>query len=186
MVGLRSNCFSVSSRSSSTAFPFPLSSLGEFSPLLFRAISILTLLGSETLFVALELPLLSTCRLALVDPECRFCLCSGSVKSGYSPPAAAPSRGELRSGCCSGMAMTLSSLCCLRRVDDGPRGVELLGFQRRAALGRRGRPRAMLLPPVPERLRNGDAKVLLKSGFPPPIRALRRLQRVGLVTRTWG
>jgi len=35
---------------------------------------------------------------------------------------------------------------------------------------------------VPERVRKGDAK----SGFPPPIRALRRLQRVGLVMRTCG
>jgi hypothetical protein len=58
----------------------------------------------------------------------------------------------------------------------------LLGFHNRAALGRRGRPRLRLLPPVPERLRNGEAK----SGFPPPMRAFRRLQRVGLVIRTCG
>lgn len=78
--------------------------------------------------------------------------------------------------------MTSSELCW-RRVDDGPLGVELLGFHRRAAEGRRGRPREMLLPPVPERLRNGDAKV--RSWFPPPVRALRRLHD-GLVTWTLG
>jgi len=102
--------------SSSTARPFPLSRVGvigvtgEMSPLFLRAISMLTLRGNEMrLLVPLELPLLSTCRLALVDPECRFCLCSGSVNSGYSPPAPAPSRGLLRSGCSSGIAITALS-----------------------------------------------------------------------------
>ena len=97
--------------SSSTARPFPLSRVGvtgETSPLFLRAISMLTLRGSEMrLLVPAELPLLSTCKLALVDPECRFCLCSGSVNSGYSPPAPAPSLGLLRSGCWRGMAMTV-------------------------------------------------------------------------------
>jgi len=105
------NC-SVAS-SSSTARPFPLSSVGvtgETSPLFLRAISMLTLRGNEMrLLVPAELPLLSTCKLALVDPECRFCLCSGSVNSGYSPPAPAPSLGLLRSGCCRGMAITALS-----------------------------------------------------------------------------
>jgi hypothetical protein len=76
----------------STAFPFPFWSggtvdsgegtIGDESPLFLRAISMLKLLGNETLFVPFELPLLSTCKLALVDPECLFCLCSGSVRSG--------------------------------------------------------------------------------------------------------
>jgi hypothetical protein len=188
----RGDCFVVSS--SSMARPFPLSRVGvtgETSPLFLREISMLTLLGSETrLLVPFELPLLSTCKLALVDAECRFCLCSGSVNSGYSPPAPAPSRGLLRSGCSSGIAITALSSgdLSLRLVTDrfcccGYTLVELLGFHNRAALGRRGLPRLMLLlPTVPERLRNGDAK----SGFPPPMRALRRLQRVGLVMRTCG
>lgn len=61
-------------------------------------------------------------------------------------------------------------------------GVELLGFQSLAAEGRRGRPRGAIEdPPVPERFRNGDA-----NSEPPPINALRRLQRVGEVTRTCG
>jgi len=102
--------------SSSTARPFPLSrigvtgEMGETSPLILREISMLTLRGNEMrLLVPAELPLLSTCRLALVDPECRFCLCSGSVNSGYSPPAPAPSLGLLRSGCSSGIAITALS-----------------------------------------------------------------------------
>lgn len=70
---------SVAIASSSVAFPFPLSSLG--SPLFLRDVSMLTLLGSEILF-DWALPLLSTCRLALVDAECRFCLCSGNVNRG--------------------------------------------------------------------------------------------------------
>lgn len=110
------DCFVASS--SLTARPFPLSSIGvtgetvagEMSPLFLRTISILTLRGNEMrLLVPVELPLLSTCRLALVDPECRFCLCSGSVNSGYSPPAPAPSLGLLRSGCSSGIAITALS-----------------------------------------------------------------------------
>lgn len=56
-------------------------------------------------------------------------------------------------------------------------GVEFVGFHNRAALVRLGRP--MVLP-VPARLRNGEGN----SGFPPPMKAFRRLQRVGLVTRT--
>jgi hypothetical protein len=57
--------------------------MGETSPLILREISMLTVRGNEMrLLVPAELPLLSTCRLALVDPECRFCLCSGSVNSG--------------------------------------------------------------------------------------------------------
>lgn len=71
--------------SKSTARPLPLSSLGpngDDSPLLLRAISTLTLLGNEILFVPVELPLLSTCKLALVEVECRFCLCSGNVNNG--------------------------------------------------------------------------------------------------------
>jgi hypothetical protein len=59
--------------------------------------------------------------------------------------------------------------------------VEFVGFHSRAALVRRGRD-PMLLLTVPARLRKGEAK----SGFPPPMRAFRRLQRVGLVTRTCG
>ena len=35
---------------------------------------------------------------------------------------------------------------------------------------------------VPARLRNGEGK----SGFPPPIKAFRKLQRVGLLIRTSG
>jgi len=99
--------------SSSVARPFPLSRVGvtgETSPLFLLEISMLTLRGNEMrLLVPAELPLLSTCKLALVDPECRFCLCSGSVNSGYSPPAPAPSLGLLRSGCSRGMAMTALS-----------------------------------------------------------------------------
>jgi hypothetical protein len=143
----------------------------------------LTLLGNETLFDSFELPLLSTCKLALADPKCKLCLFSGSVSSGYDPPAAGPSRGELMSGCDNGIAITPASSPCERflfRV--GTLGVEFVGFHSpRAALGRRGRD-AVLLPPVPERLRKGE----LKSGFPPPIKALRKLQRVGLVTLTCG
>lgn len=176
---------------SSPSLPFPLSSggtverAGETSPLLLLARSMLTLLGKLTRLLLLpSLPLLSTCKLALVDPECRLALCSGSVKSGYSPPAAAPSLGLLTSGCFSGIAMTaLSSglLCLLVSVRcEGPLGVELLGFQSLAAEGRRGLPRGAIEdPPVPERCRNG-----LTNSDPPPINALRRLQRVGLVTRT--
>jgi hypothetical protein len=59
-------------------------------------------------------------------------------------------------------------------------GVEFVGFHNRAALVRRGRD-SMLLP-VPARLRKGEGN----SGFPPPIRAFRRLQRVGLEILTWG
>jgi hypothetical protein len=72
----------------------------------------------------------------------------------------------------------------LLRGCDGPLGVELFGFHNLTAEGRRCRPRAIELPPVPERLRKGDAK----SGppVPLPVKALRRLQRVGLVTRTCG
>jgi len=111
---------------SSIARPFPLSRVGvigetvagEASPLFLLAISMLTLRGNETrLLVPAELPLRSTCKLALVDPECRFCLCSGSVNNGYSPPAPAPSLGLLRSGCSSGIAITgLSSGDLFRRL----------------------------------------------------------------------
>jgi len=60
-------------------------------------------------------------------------------------------------------------------------GVEFVGFHSdRATLGRRGLDAVLL--PVPARLRNGAEK----SGFPPPMKAFRRLQRVGLVTRTCG
>jgi hypothetical protein len=141
----------------------------------------LTLLGNETLFDPFELPLLSTCKLALADPKCRLCLFSGSVNRGYDPPTAGPSRGELMSGCDNGIAITPASSPCERflfRV--GTLGVEFVGFHNpRVVLGRRGLD-PMLLPPVPERLRKGE----LKSGFPPPIKALRKLQRVGLVTLT--
>lgn len=54
----------------------------------------LTLRGKEILFVPVELPLLSTCKLALVDAECRFCLCSGNVNNGYSPGALPSSLGD--------------------------------------------------------------------------------------------
>lgn len=105
--------FVATSSSSSIARPFPLSRVGvtgETSPLFLLAISMLTLRGNEMrLLVPAELPLLSTCKLALVDPECRFCLCSGSVSSGYSPPAPAPSLGLLRSGCSRGTAITVLS-----------------------------------------------------------------------------
>ncbi len=47
-------------------------------------------------------------------------------------------------------------------------------------LGRRGLPDPRERVSEPERLRKGDAN----SGFPPPMSALRRLQRVGGVTRT--
>jgi hypothetical protein len=76
---------------------------------LLLAISILTLLGNEILFVPVGLPLLSTCKLALVDAECLFCLCSGSVSSGYSPGAVPSSRGDPSAGCSSGIAITDSS-----------------------------------------------------------------------------
>jgi len=146
------------SSSGSIARPLPLSSLGDVGDsLLFCLwISMLTLLGNETLFDPFELPLLSTCKLALADP-CRLCLFSGSVSSGYDPPAAGPSRGEPMSGCDNGIAITPASSPCERflfRV--GTLGVEFVGFHSpRAALGRRGRD-AVLLPPVPERLRKGE------------------------------
>lgn len=143
----------------------------------------LTLLGNEILFESPELPLLSTCRLALADPKCRLCLFSGSVKRGYDPPAVGPWRGELMSGCDSGIAITPGSSSCERFLFlVGTLGVEFVGFHNpRVVFGCRGLdPR--LLPPVPERLRKGE----LKSGFPPPIKALRRFQRLGLVTLTCG
>jgi hypothetical protein len=99
-----------SASSGDTARPFPLSSflsgvVGD-SPLFLREVSILTLLGNETLFDPTELPLLSTCKLALADPKCWLCLCSESVNNGYDPPAAAPSLGDPISGCVSGIAIT--------------------------------------------------------------------------------
>jgi hypothetical protein len=67
----------------------------------------LTLLGNEILFDPVELPLLSTCKLALVDAEYRFCLCSGNVNKGYSPGAPPSSLGDPIAGCESGIAMTV-------------------------------------------------------------------------------
>lgn len=52
--------------------------------------------------------------------------------------------------------------------------MELDGFQSRAALGRCVDAAVFDLP-----RRNGD-------GFAPPMRAVRKLHRVGLLTRTWG
>jgi hypothetical protein len=72
--------------------PFPLMSFDigmepEGDESLFLLISKLTLRGRLILFRSpLSLPLRSTCKLALVDPECLLCLCSGSVNNGYSPP----------------------------------------------------------------------------------------------------
>jgi hypothetical protein len=146
----------------------------------------LRLLGTEILFVPVELPLLSICMLALVDAECLFCLCSGSVNNGYSPGTALSSLGSPISGCSSGTAITALSSCwtfflaCFARFEGKTLGVEFVGFHSRAALGRGHDP--ILLLPVPERLRNGDGN----SGFPFPPRTLRRLQRVGVVTRTSG
>jgi hypothetical protein len=85
------------------------------------------------------------------------------------------------SGWSSGTAITSgdgSFLFFASERCEGPRGVELLGFHSLEAEGRRVLPR----PIEPERARNGDEK----SGFPPPMKALRRFQRVGDVTRTWG
>lgn len=97
---------SVIVASSSVAFPLPLSSLGSL--LFLREISMLTLLGSEILFDWV-LALLSTCRLAFVDAECRFCLCSGNVNSGYSPGAPPSCPTNPMSGCESGMAIADAS-----------------------------------------------------------------------------
>ena len=175
----------------SVARPFPLSSLGsagEDSPLFRLWISMLTLLGKDILFVSSELPLLSTCRLALVDPECRLRRCSGRDNSGPSPPTPPSCRDCPSHGSESGTATTaLSSsgdlflrrasylLCdaCVRFL-----GVELVGFHSLPALGLRVGV-APILAPVFARYRKG-------VWFPPPMRAFRRLQRVGLVTRTCG
>ena len=97
---------SVTVASSSAALPLPLSILGSL--LFLREMSMLTLLGSDILFVC-ELPLLSTCKLALVDAECRFCLCSGNVNSGYSPGAAPSCPGDSIAGWESGMAIADAS-----------------------------------------------------------------------------
>jgi hypothetical protein len=174
--------------SSSVAFPLPLSILGSL--LFLRERSMLTLRGSEILFVC-ELPLLSTCRLALVDAECRFCLCSGSVNSGYSPGAPPSCSTDPIAGWESGTAIADASSTAerfLRREAGLGRGgllgyalgVEFVGFHNRAPLSRRGRGCVdAALPAVPARLRKG----VEKSGWP-PVKALRRLQRVGVVTRT--
>ena len=176
--------------SSSVALPLPLSTLGSLLSL--REISMLTLLGSDILFVC-ELPLLSTCKLALVDAECRFCLCSGNVNSGYSPGAPPSCTIEPIAGWESGTAIADASSIADRflRREAGlcpggllgyALGVEFVGFHSRAPLSRRGRGRAdAALPAVPARLRKG----VEESGFQ-PMKALRRLQRVGVVIRTWG
>ena len=112
---------SGSTSSSSVALPFPLSILGSL--LFLREVSMLTLLGNEIVFVC-ELPLLSTCRLARVDAECRFCLCSGSVNSGYSPGAPPSCSADAIAGWASGMAIADASSTAERflRRDDAGRG----------------------------------------------------------------
>lgn len=148
----------------------------------------LTLLGSEILFVW-ELPLLSTCRLAHVDAECRFCLCSGSVNSGYSPGASPSFPGDPIAGWESGTAIADASSTaegvvrrevglCRGGLFGYVLGVEFVGFHSRAPLILRGRFDATL-PAVPV-LKGVD-----KSGLR-PVKVVRRLQRVGVVNRTWG
>jgi hypothetical protein len=152
----------------------------------------LTLLGSEILFVW-ELPLLSTCRLALVDPECLFCLCSGSVNRGYSPGAPPSCSTDPIAGCERRTAIADASSTAerfLRPETARSRGgllgyvlgVELVGFHSRAPLSRLGRDCVdAALPAVPARLRKG-----VEKSECPPVKALRRLHRVGVVTLTWG
>jgi hypothetical protein len=135
-----------------------------------------------------SLPLLSTCRLALALPECRLCLFSDNVRSGYSPPAIAPSVRAPSSGWFKGTAIggLLSSgdlgllpllWCC---VGTGSARVEFEGFQRLVPVPCRSVRIDIALVSVLERLR------LKGEGYPPPMSAVRRLQRVGLLTRTCG
>ncbi|KAL1870534.1 hypothetical protein VTK73DRAFT_2608 [Phialemonium thermophilum] len=100
-------------------------------------------------------------RLARFETECRLWRCSGSVRRGYSPaPAPKGSVGSMepaRAGCSRGTAGGGGVDGRRRREEGGSLGVELVGFQRRAAERRRKGRRVRGLEGT-GRLRKGEGR----------------------------